>query len=77
MNDGPNHSTAKTASNGSCGVVKISSRIYVGGSVYAWDSPENFGTTSGVKLHQVSATLSQSKHYWDFLGNPTSKILSV
>lgn len=77
VNDGPTHSTAKTASNGQCGVVKISSKVYVGGGVYAWDTPQNFGTSSGVKLHQKSATLSQSRHYWDFYGNPTSKLLNL
>lgn len=76
-NDGGTRSVATTASNGQCGNVKISSKVYVGGGVYAWDTPESFGTTSGVKLHIRSATLSHSKHYWDFLGNPTSKTLSV
>lgn len=69
---------ASTDSNGQCGTVQIQAKIYVGGGVYSWAPPTNFGTSSGLKVITYdTTTLSHSRHYYAYYGNPTSKDISV
>lgn len=70
-------SWASTNSNGNCGNVGLASKVYVGGGVYSWQSAVYYGSSSGVKTRSNSATLSHSRHYYAYYGNPTSKDISV
>lgn len=70
-------SEAITNSNGTCGNVGHSGKLYIGGGAYSWSSVSWYGSIGGCWVKSYSYAMQQSRHYWSYNGNATSKYLSV